>query len=224
LTINLFSMNRFLPLFPLGLVVFPGESLNLHVFEPRYQQLIAECESENITFGIPPLFEKKLANFGTEIRLIEISKRHADGRMYIKTEGIGLFKIKEFYQNAPDKLYAGADIVEVAYTTKPDIVMNIKILEYINKLYDIIKIEKELPEDPAAFSTYSIAHHVGFSINQELDFLQTTEETERQAIMLAHLEHMIPIVQETETLREKVRMNGHFKDLIPPDLPDSFTI
>jgi len=87
------------------------------VFEPRYQQLINECESDGITFGIPPLFEKKLANFGAEIRLAEISKRLPDGRMYIKTEGIGLFKIENFYHTAPDKLYSGADIEEVSNTS-----------------------------------------------------------------------------------------------------------
>lgn len=214
-------MNRFLPLFPLGLVVFPDESLNLHIFEPRYQQLINECESDGITFGIPPLFEKKLANFGTEIRLIEVSKRLPNGRMYIKTEGIGLFKIEKFYHTAPDKLYAGADIEEVSYTTQPDVMMNMKILEYLNELYGIMDIDKELPDDPANFSSYSLAHHVGFSIHQELEFLQTTEETDRQLMMVDHLERMIPIVREAEEMRIKVSMNGHFKDIIPPDLPES---
>ena len=214
-------MNRFLPLFPLGLVVFPGESLNLHIFEPRYQQLINECENDGITFGIPPLFEKKLANFGTEIHLLEISKRLPDGRMYIKTEGIRLFKIETFYQTTPDKLYSGADISEVSYTTEPDVMMNIKILEYLNELYSIMNINKELPDDPAGFSTYTLAHHVGFSIHQELEFLQTTEEADRQRMMIDHLEHMIPIVKEAEEMRVKVSMNGHFKDIIPPDLPES---
>jgi len=214
-------MNRFLPLFPLGLVVFPGELLNLHIFEPRYQQLINECESDGITFGIPPLFEKKLADFGTEIRLIEISKRLPNGRMHIKTEGVGLFKIEKFYNNAPDKLYPGADITEVSYTTEPDVMMNIKILECINELYGIMDIKKELPDDPAGFSTYTLAHHVGFSIHQELEFLQTTKETDRQRMMFDHLEHMIPIVKEAEEMRIKVSMNGHFKDIIPPDLPEN---
>jgi len=57
-------MTRFLPLFPLSLVVFPGEYLNLHIFELRYRQLINECDEEGMTFGIPPAFENKLASFG----------------------------------------------------------------------------------------------------------------------------------------------------------------
>ncbi len=153
--------------------------------------------------------------------MIEVSKRLPNGRMYIKTEGIGLFKIEKFYHTAPDKLYAGADIEEVSYTTQPDVMMNMKILEYLNELYGIMDIDKELPDDPANFSSYSLAHHVGFSIHQELEFLQTTEETDRQLMMVDHLERMIPIVREAEEMRIKVSMNGHFKDIIPPDLPES---
>lgn len=212
-----YLMTRFLPLFPLGLVVFPEEDLNLHIFEPRYRQLIQDCEREGITFGISPLFDKRLANFGTEIKLVEIAKKYDDGKMDIRTKGVGLFKIEKFYRKAPDKLYAGADIEPVEFTTEPDVMTNMKILDCLRELYDIMSINKAIPDDPATFSTYSLAHHVGFSIHQELQFLQTTEEKERQQIMLEHLEHMIPIVKEAETLRTRARMNGHFKDILPED-------
>ena len=49
-------MARMLPLFPLQIVVFPGEDLNLHIFEPRYKELIGECKDKGIHFGIPGLF------------------------------------------------------------------------------------------------------------------------------------------------------------------------
>lgn len=215
-------MTRFLPLFPLDLVVFPGENLNLHIFEPRYRQLINECDSQGITFGITPLIDKRLVNIGTEIKLLKIAKKYEDGKMDIRTKGVGLFKINKFYRIAPNKLYAGADIESIDFTTEPDVMMNMKILDCLRELYDTMNINKKIPEDPADFSTYSLAHHVGFSANQELHFLQTTEEKARQKIMLEHLEHMIPIVQEAETLRTRARMNGHFKDLIPPDFPDDF--
>jgi len=216
-----FSMTRFLPLFPLGLVVFPDEYLNLRIFEPRYQQLINECEEQGMTFGVPPTYDSKLANFGTEVKLLEIVKRFPDGKMNVKTQGIGLFKIEKFYRTAPKKLYSGADIIELDYTIEPDVLMNMKILDCIRELYLIMNIDKELPEDPAEFSTYRLAHHVGFSTNQELKFLQITDEKVRQQFMLDHLEHMIPIVKEAENLRMRARMNGHFKDIISPDLPEN---
>jgi ATP-dependent Lon protease len=50
-------MPRLLPLFPLNLVVFPHEKLNLHIFEPRYRQLVRDCLEQNLTFGIPPFLD-----------------------------------------------------------------------------------------------------------------------------------------------------------------------
>ena len=54
-------MARYLPLFPLRIVVFPGEKLNLHVFEPRYKQLVLECVAEEKTFGIPTYIQAHTA-------------------------------------------------------------------------------------------------------------------------------------------------------------------
>ena len=80
-----------LPQFPLKIVVFPGEQLNLHIFEPRYKQLINECEAEDRTFGIPAFIEKRVMEIGTEVRLEKIVKRHLNGEMDIRTRGVGLF-------------------------------------------------------------------------------------------------------------------------------------
>ncbi len=213
-------MSRFLPLFPLGLVVFPGENFNLHIFEPRYRQLLNECEQDRITFGIPPFIDKKMSDIGTEIRLVRIAKRYEDGRMDIQTQGIGIFKIEEFHRTVPDKLYAGADISDIEFDTDTDIMLSVKILNKVKELYELLNIKKSIPDNPATFSTYSLAHHVGFSVDQELDFLHTPQEKNRQALMLAHLDHLVPMVRQTELLRKRVRLNGHFKDIIPPDFSE----
>ena len=92
-------------LFPLSLVVFPGEELRLHIFEPRYKQLIHDCTTENITFGIPPYFEGKDLRYGTELEVTEIVKKYDDGKMDIKAKGIGWFEIDEFYKVLFGKLY-----------------------------------------------------------------------------------------------------------------------
>src|SRR6187455_311175 len=55
--LTLRSMTNFIPIFPLGIVVFPGENLNLHIFEPRYKQLIKECFEQKKPFGIPPVID-----------------------------------------------------------------------------------------------------------------------------------------------------------------------
>jgi len=209
-------MTDFIPLFPLKLVVYPGEYLNLHIFEPRYKQLVRECEQNATTFGIPSFIENKVMDFGTEIKLLSIEKRYDNGELDIKTLGVGIFRIDEYYSQAPNKLYAGADIKRVQHNIEGDFLSYDKILQSVSELFKVLDIKKELPANPNSFKTYDIAHHVGFSLEQEYQMLCIPSEVERQQFMLSHLERLIPVVREMERLRKKARMNGHFKNIIPP--------
>ncbi len=67
-------MTNFIPIFPLGIVVYPGEHLNLHIFEPRYKQLINDCYTAKKPFGIPPVINKQVSETGTLLEITEISK------------------------------------------------------------------------------------------------------------------------------------------------------
>jgi hypothetical protein len=208
----------FLPMFPLGIVVFPGENLNLHIFEPRYLQLIQECEEEGKTFGIPSFIDKKLSNFGTEVKLLNIEKTYANGELDIKTQGVGLFQIMDFSPKIDDKLYGGAEVEFLEYDTDSELFTNQKIYEYIYQLFEVLKINKPLPALDADFNTYLLGHLVGFNIDQEYEFLRIRSEESRQSYMLKHLEHLLPVIKEMHTLQERAKLNGHFKHLDTPDL------
>lgn len=211
-------MPSFLPLFPLQLVVFPSENLNLHIFEPRYKQLIKECEEEGKTFGIPAFIGKKVQEYGTEIELIQIVKESPSGEMDIKTRGIGLFRIDTFHRVVEGRLYSGADIERLDFSTNSDILLNNTIYALVEELFQILKINKTLPEDQDNFSTYEIAHHIGLSVEQEYELLCIRSAYERQEYIKSHLMKLIPVVREMERLRERVQMNGHFKNIIPPKI------
>ena len=71
----------------------------------------------------------------------------------------------------------------------------------------------DLPED---YKIFDIAHHLGLTTEQEYELLQFSEETARQEFVLDHLQKVMPVILETERLKERVRMNGHFKKEIPP--------
>lgn len=102
------AMTNFIPIFPLGIVVYPGEQLNLHIFEPRYKQLINECYADNKPFGIPTVIENRLQDYGTVVSITEITTVYDDGEMDIKTKGNSVFRILEVIKEIPDKLYSGA--------------------------------------------------------------------------------------------------------------------
>jgi len=211
-------MNRLLPLFPLQLVAFPGEKLNLHIFEPRYKQLINECREQKTTFGIPAYINGKVMDIGTEMKLLAVHETYDNGEMDIKTEGLGIFKVNEFFRQAPDKLYAGGVTEALEYDTEGDVMISKAILKLMEQLFDLLRIDKPLPESPESLFTYNVAHQVGFTTEQEYELLCMKEEKARQEYMRSHLEQLLPMVEEMERVRKQVQMNGHFKNMTPPQI------
>jgi ATP-dependent Lon protease len=209
-------MLRHLPLFPLRLVAFPQEKLNLHIFEPRYRQLIGECERTGMTFGIPAFIDDTLVEIGTEMRLVSIEKRHPAGELDIRTEGVGIFRLDEFYSEGRGRMYPSADVEPLKVDREGDFLKNEKILSTVMELFETLRIQKKVPANDAQFLTFDVAHHVGFTLEQEYAFLCIPTEAERQDYMLEHLAKTLPVVREIEHLRQRALMNGHFKHIIPP--------
>lgn len=209
-------MSDLLPMFPLQIVVFPNEDLNLHIFEPRYQELIRDCEAGELTFGIPAYIEGKLMAIGTEIRLKKIVKRYPGGESDIRSKGMGIFAIKEFFEKVPGKLYAGASIERLELDMEEAPYLNEKILDKTRELFDLLEIDKDLPDSAEKLAIFDIAHHIGLSLDQEYELLSIGNAQERQEFILEHLTRLLPVVKHMEEIREKAKMNGHFRRIIPP--------
>lgn len=211
----------FLPLFPLSLVVYPGEDLNLHIFEPRYRELINECLNEEKTFGIPSYIDNKMPGYGTEVHITALHKRYDDGRMDVKTKGLRVFRLVDFQNPAPGKLYAGGNVQRLdpnpadEARSLGDGTYLTTLLDRLARLYDLLQIETDYRTDPPGRFTYRIAHKVGLSIEQEYELLTLDTEGERQRYLIRHLDKVIPIVGNMERTKERIRMNGHFKNLDP---------
>jgi len=206
-------MTNFIPIFPLSVVVYPREELNLHIFEPRYKQLVNECNVQKKPFGIPTVIESKLQDHGTLVQIIELSKVYDNGQMDIKTQGVQLFRILELIKEIPDKLYSGA-IVNYPHNHeqgKPLLMQ--KVMAGIHDLHRLLKVTKEYKKADEEIKTYDIAHHVGLSLQQEYELLGLFDERQRQEYLKRHLAKVIPTVAVMEQLKEKIKLNGHFKDL-----------
>ena len=206
-------MTNFIPIFPLGIVVYPAEELNLHIFEPRYKQLIKECYEQKKPFGIPTVIDNKLQDHGTLVQITEMSKLHDNGEMDIKTQGEKVFFILELIKEIPEKLYSGA-IVNYPDTHergKPALME--KVMAGIRDLHKLLKVTKEFKKTEEEIKIYDIAHHAGLSLQQEYELLGLLDERQRQEYLKRHLAKVIPTVAIMEQLKEKIKLNGHFKDL-----------
>ncbi|MGK2861256.1 MAG: LON peptidase substrate-binding domain-containing protein [Chitinophagaceae bacterium] len=206
-------MTNFIPIFPLGIIVFPGEDLNLHIFEPRYKQLINECYEQKKPFGIPAVIDNKLQDHGTLVEIREISNVQDNGEMDIKTVGLQVFLILELIKEIPDKLFSGA-IVNYPHTQeqgKPELMK--KVLAGIRDLHVLLKVSKDFKKADEEIKSYDLAHHIGLSLKQEYELLSLLDERQRQEYLKRHLAKVIPTVAVMEQLKEKIKLNGHFKDL-----------
>ena len=123
----------YLPFFPLKLVAFPGEELNLHIFEPRYRQLLADVEQDGVNFGICT-YNNQLTGYGTEVRLEKIYKRYEDGRLDIKTRCLSAFQIQTFDNPMPGKLYAGGEIEYLQNDPTISAALNHEFLFYLKEV------------------------------------------------------------------------------------------
>lgn len=206
-------MTNFIPIFPLGIVVYPGEQLNLHIFEPRYKQLIAECFENKKPFGIPPVIDNKINETGTLVKVVEITTVYEDGQMDIKTEGVEVFNVLELIKDLPEKLYSGAIVTYPINIETGNRVLMQTIIAAIRELYKLLKINKEFKKPDAELGSYDVAHHAGLSLAEEFELLQLMNELQRQEYLKRHLKKVIPVIAEMETLKDRVQLNGHFKNL-----------
>jgi uncharacterized protein len=206
-------MTNFIPIFPLGIVVYPGENLNLHIFEPRYKQLVKECSENKKSFGIPAVIDNRLQERGTLVSVTAVSKVYDNGEMDIKTKGEKVFRMLEVIKEVPDKLYSGAIVNYPDNKEQGDIELMRRVMNGIRELHKLLNVSKDFKKPDEELKTYEVAHHVGLTLQEEYELLGLLDELQRQEYLKRHLTKVLPLVAEMEGLKEKIKQNGHFKNL-----------
>ena len=207
-------MTNFIPIFPLNVVVYPGEILNLHIFEPRYKELVKECFQKKKPFGIPAVINGQVAEYGTLVTIREIAQEYDNGEMDIVTNGTIVFRILEIIKKIPDKLYSGAIVnyPENAEVYHRKELMQV-VIKAIRELHRILNISKDFRKPDEELNAYDLAHHAGLSIEEEYEMLALFREEQRQEYLKRHLGKVLPVVVEMEVLKGRIMLNGHFKNL-----------
>ncbi|HMB91328.1 MAG TPA: LON peptidase substrate-binding domain-containing protein [Rhodothermales bacterium] len=213
------ALIRNLPLFPLGLVLYPRERLPLHIFEPRYKEMIAFCEEGNHPFGIVFFDEGKMARMGCTARITRILDRYEDGRLDLLVTGEARFLVETISEDL-DYLTADVELVPEPAESPPQeeiervITQHMRLLELAGRT-----VRPSLYENEPSLS-YVIAPNAGLTPQQQQNVLEMRSESQRIDFLISHLETLIPHVEKMEDLRQKIQSNGHFKDF-PPEEPDS---
>jgi len=203
-----------LPLFPLGLVLYPNEQLPLHIFEERYKDLTAYCLEHDVPFGIVRVDDGRLANVGTTARIERVVNRYDDGRMDIIVRGDERFGLNAVHER---KSYMTADVDIFDIERQPVesnlrervITQHMKLLELAGRT-----VRPDLYVDVPDLS-FVLAQNAGLSNDQKQEVLEIRDESDRIRYLIQHFETLNPRVEQKEDLRRKIRSNGHFKDFPP---------
>lgn len=210
-------MQKFIPIFPLNIVAYPGEQINLHVFEPRYKELIQECHTEGKNFGIPVVYENKILDYGTEMQLDHIEKVYPNGEMDIKIKGVSVFHLLELIKDVPGKQYSGAIVAEQPNILDRHSRLFAEFETLTAALFELLDIQKEIYKPGFELSSFKLGHYIGFDFKDEYELLRHPRETSRQKLMVEHIKKILPGVEQIQEIKERAKLNGHFRMINPPE-------
>jgi Lon protease-like protein len=200
-------VDSLLPLFPLEVVLFPGTPLPLHIFEPRYKEMIGECLEEKKLFGVLRVQGENLAEVGCTAEILAVTKTYDDGRMDIVTQGRDRFELLQVNQER--NFLRG----EVLYLTdepeRPTPEEVAHAVELHRQILALAHAAQDLPEseDPP------LSYHLAGSLPLDLDFKQKMlgirSEAERLRSLIAYFEALLPNLRRAVHIRKKAGGNGH---------------
>lgn len=202
-------MNR-IPLFPLGLVLLPGMSLPLHIFEERYKQLIAECLQESAPFGIVWFDGQTIRSVGCTARVINVLHRYEDGRMDILTRGERRFFTEALVEEKP---YIEADVrfIEDAEATDDSAAYEAArtLLAKLSGAGHLAETIEALDVESAQELSFAIPAIEGFTHSERQRFLEMTSSSERLQKGVQALTGILERVRVTNQVQKIIGGNGH---------------
>lgn len=200
-----------LALFPLQLIVLPGEEVPLHIFESRYKELIADCRSEDKTFGMPAVMQGKLSKYGTELELVRVIRTYDGGEMDIIVRAKRVFRIVEYVPQMEGKLYSGASVEWLDNVSDGTEESEEELRDRFAEFLRLVK--KNDPLDAASSDplSFQIGRYIGLSLPQRLDLIALQRESKRRAFVLRHLNRVIQGLRESTKAPTRVGGNGHVR-------------
>ncbi len=193
-----------IPMFPLNMVVLPGESVKLHIYEERYKQLINDCLDNEAHFGIPFSVNGKVKTFGVEVSIKKVIKIFDNGEMDIMVQGERVFTILDYSSTLKPKLY-GAAIIQYEEEDMPKATQHLQELamEYLslsqNKMVDYETFD--------AVSLYDIANLLQLSAKEKYTLISTKTFDEKEKYLCNTFRQSICIFEKEVELKDRFIFN-----------------
>jgi ATP-dependent Lon protease len=198
-----------IPLFPLNVVLFPGEELPLHIFEPRYRRMVRERLDGRSPFGMLLAMEDGITRVGCTAEILEVVKRYPDGRMDIVTVGRDPFRIVELL--AEDPLLEG----QVDYLEDREAPLEAKCTRELIEEYETChtllfnSLPRNVEDSRDGVVSYAIASTLPIDLLCKQQILELRTESARQERLLRYLCDWAPHLLKEKAMRQSAGGNGH---------------
>ena len=183
-------MSSLLPIFPLELVLLPGVPLPLHIFEPRYKEMIAECLEQKKPFGVVRASSDGVADIGCTAEIMSVTKKYDDGRMDILTRGVERFEVIEVNE---DRSFLQAEISVVE--DEPEKPAADRVTQAVRLHAEIAKLagtELSGPDEHAGNLSFLLAGLLPLDLDFKQSLLATLSEAKRLEAVVGYLEAILP--------------------------------
>jgi ATP-dependent Lon protease len=198
-----------IPLFPLNVVLLPGAELPLHIFEPRYREMVKSSLEEKSEFGMLLSLPKGVARVGCTAEIKAVVQRYEDGRMDILAVGRAPFRVLELFPEAP-LLEGHVDYLEDRESPANPRIQR-ELVELFEACHTLIYDDypKNLEVDAREDLSYLVAAALPMDLLWKQQILELRSEADRQERLVAYLREWAPHLQKSEALRLRAGGNGH---------------
>ena len=189
-------MNSLLPIFPLDLVLLPGVPLPLHIFEPRYREMIAECLERKKPFGVVRASSDGVADIGCTAEIMSVTKKYDDGRMDILTRGVDRFEVIHVNN---DRSFLQAEISvmqdedeDEGEPAKPTAQLATEAVRLHAEIAKLAGTEPSGPDEHAGNLSFLLAGSLPLDLDFKQNLLSTLSEARRLEAVIGYLEAVLP--------------------------------
>jgi len=193
-------------LFPLGLVLLPTEQIPLHIFEPRYRELITECVDNEHPFGLVYADDDGIRQVGTLAAVVEVTDRFEDGRLNIVVEGGERFRLLELTDGRTFHTGTIEPLADRDDPPAPDDVQ--RGVALFSKLVELTGADVEIPAETAEQPSFSLASRFELAAELKLELLEETSERVRLLRLCEILETVAAAVERQREIGERASKNG----------------
>jgi Lon protease-like protein len=200
-------------LFPLNIVLFPGSSYPLHIFESRYKVLIGEALTSGVEFGINLVEQGRMYQVGCLARVSGVRHTYEDGRMDIVVTGTSRYSVNAYHVAEKPYITADAELFD-DLEPDPDPAILAKAIDLYNRLVEAVYGAAEERLDPGEWSSgasFRIAQKAGLQLNIRQQLLEMRSESERLTSLIAYLNEVLPKVRQVELIQHITRNDGYVK-------------